>query len=155
MAGESCRWREASVAGNAGDPNAAAKKEGEKGILIVEDDAAIARYIKVVLHQHGYRVASIVATGGEAVVATFACRPDLVLMDIRLGGGIDGIDAAILIRESFRVQIVFMSALATAEIVARAGQAEPSDFVVKPFKGERLIRAVEKALAGYIRECAS
>ena len=63
-------------------------------ILITEDEIMVARDLEQRLHKFGYQVADIVDTGEEAVQKAALLHPDLVLMDIRLNGEMDGIAAA-------------------------------------------------------------
>ncbi len=74
--------------------------EGAARILIVEDEDEIAQLIKIILVNHGLVVSDMVATGEEAVATALGTHPDLVLMDIKLRGKMDGIAAAEEIRKS-------------------------------------------------------
>ena len=122
----------------------------QKGkILIVEDESTIAKCLMLILSKVGYCVVDIVASGEEAVDIALQTRPDLVLMDIKLRGEIDGITAFERIRKSTDIPVVFISAYADRVFVDRAKLLNPSGYVVKPFKCATLLRAVETALAGH------
>jgi two-component system, LytTR family, response regulator LytT len=120
----------------------------KRNILIVEDDDCTATLLKLVLRNQGYGISGITVTGEEAVDMALQKNPDLVLMDIKLRGKIDGIEAYELISASVEIPVVFVSAYVDEEKVALALRTKRSGYVSKPFSNVRLIRAVEKALAG-------
>ncbi|MFA5908161.1 MAG: PAS domain S-box protein [Vicinamibacterales bacterium] len=115
-------------------------------ILIVEDEGIIARDIQGQLQALGYEVVGIALTGEDAVALTGTLRPQLVLMDIHLSGAIDGIDAAVEIRQRFSVPSVFLTAYATDDVVERAKRAEPLGYLIKPFDEQSLRTTIEIAL---------
>jgi CheY-like chemotaxis protein len=116
-------------------------------ILIVEDEHVIAKCMKLILCQEGFEVSDVVATGEEAVDVIHKIRPDLVLMDIKLRGKIDGITACQQIKDETDIPVVFVSAYTDTETIARANQKNPHGYITKPFKTERLIRTVKTALS--------
>ena len=118
-------------------------------ILIVEDEGTIAKCLKLILSRVGYRIVDIVASGEEAIDIAVQTRPDLVLMDIKLRGEIDGITAFEQIRKSADIPVVFVSAYADKAFIDRAMLLNPSGYVVKPFKYATLLQAVETALGGH------
>jgi CheY-like chemotaxis protein len=117
-------------------------------ILIVEDVVMIADFMKLVLSRHGWQVSGITASGEEAVASALTTSPDLVLMDIRLAGFIDGIEAAERIRSQRRIPIVFVSAYTDFDIIQKAMETGASGYIVKPFTGKDLIFAIERAFNG-------
>ena len=124
------------------------KKTDPPKILIVEDERSIADLMKIMLLRCGYCVNGVVASVKEAVEIAIHTRPDLILMDIKLSGEMDGIIAYEQIKKSVDIPAVFVSAFTDEDIIARAQQTNPSGYIVKPFKIEQLITGVEKALAG-------
>ena len=78
-------------------------------ILIVEDETIIARDLQDQLQALGYAVAAQASTGEQAVQLAATLAPDLVLMDIKLGAGMDGIAAALAIRAQKPVPVVFLT----------------------------------------------
>jgi diguanylate cyclase (GGDEF)-like protein/PAS domain S-box-containing protein len=115
-------------------------------ILIVEDEAIIALDIGQQLARLGYETVGHASEGEEAVRMAGESRPDLVLMDIQLGGDMDGIAAAKLIRERHRLPIVFLTAFAADDILARAKLIEPFGYILKPFSERELRTVLEMAL---------
>ena len=115
-------------------------------ILVVEDDAVIAFDIQLALIRLGYDVPATVATAEEALQAVDACQPDLVLMDVHLKGGDDGVAAAAAIRASRPTPVVFLSACADDATVERAGSVQPYGYLLKPFNDRELRVTIEIAL---------
>src|SRR5262245_39460868 len=102
-------------------------------ILVVEDERIVARDIQNRLTQLGYEVAGITRSGEEAVRLADQFRPDLVLMDIRLDGAVDGVAAAQEIRERFQLPVVYLTAYADDDTLRRARVTEPFGYILKPF----------------------
>src|SRR5512142_1953087 len=115
-------------------------------ILVVEDETIVAMDIERGLRTAGYEVVGTTGSGEEAIRLAEQQRPDLVLMDIRLQGAMDGIDAGKTIRQRFHIPIVFLTAHADAATVARAKMAEPFGYLLKPFEDPELHTAIEIAL---------
>jgi signal transduction histidine kinase len=119
---------------------------GRTRILIVEDEFVVACDLTDTLEQLGYVVIDAVATGEEAIAKAAALRPSAILMDIRLAGAIDGIEAASRIRSANNIPIVFLSAHSNEETLQRATATEPFGYLVKPFKAPELRCALEVAI---------
>ena len=115
-------------------------------ILIVEDEAIVARDIRQQLIELGYEPVADTPRGEEAVVLAGELRPDLVLMDIRLAGEMDGIAAAQTIRDRLSIPVVFLTAFAGDDMLGRAKLTEPFGFIVKPFDERELRTVIEMAL---------
>ena len=115
-------------------------------ILVVEDDRVVSRDIQEQLKRIGHSIAAATARGEDAVVLAAEHRPDLVLMDIRLEGDLDGVDAAVEIRTSSKLPVVFLTAYADEETVVRASHAQPFGYLLKPFDESQLRTAIEIAL---------
>ena len=115
-------------------------------ILIVEDEALVAAYIKEVLSESGFRVAGVAASGPEALALAADNRPRLALVDIRLTGPIDGIELACQLREKFAVPAIFLSGLIDAHTTERARAAHPLGFLPKPFLPSQVFNAIQRAL---------
>ena len=121
-------------------------------ILIVEDENIIALHIKASLLEADYRVVAIVASGKEAIESAAIYQPDLILMDIRLQGSIDGIEAAHQIGEQSNVPIVFLTAHSDRDTLNRAKATDPFGYLVKPFDDHNLMITIEIALARFNAE---
>ncbi len=115
-------------------------------ILVVEDELIIAKGIEKRLKALGYHVAGIVATGEEAVDVALGTVPDLVLMDICLQGGMDGVTAAEKIRAAVDIPVVYLTAYADPDSLGRAKLTEPFGYIVKPFQDITLRSTIEMAL---------
>jgi CheY-like chemotaxis protein len=123
-------------------------------ILVVEDERIIAAVIEQVLVFLGYDVAGIVDCAARAVESVAQQQPDVVLMDIRLRGEQDGIEAAVEIQERFGVPVVYLTAYADKAMKQRATVTGPCGYVIKPFSQEELRVAIEAALQQYANEGA-
>jgi PAS domain S-box-containing protein len=124
----------------------ATPRQAAKRILIVEDERIIAKDLQRSLLQAGYDVAPPVVTAEAAIRAASEVCPDLVLMDIHIGGDQDGIETAQILRNRFDTPVVYLTAFADPETVARAALTEPLGYLVKPVKPDELRAAVEVAL---------
>ncbi len=115
-------------------------------ILVVENESIIAMDIEKSLQDLGYEVVARVTSGEQAISRVGDNNIDLVLMDIMLGTEMDGIEAAEQIRSRFKVPVVFLTAYANDEVLARAKISGPHGYIVKPFDQTDLRIAVEIAL---------
>ncbi len=118
----------------------------EPCILIVEDEKVVATDIEECLTEAGYGVLGASASGLEALKRIVETEPDLVLMDIKLKGPLDGIDVAEAIWKHLDIPVVYLTAYADRETLERAKKTDPAGYVLKPFDGQRLRTAVEIAL---------
>ncbi len=118
---------------------------GER-ILVVEDEAVVARDLEQTLVRLGYEVVGVAQFAAEAVGKVAESRPDLVLMDISLQGDKDGIQAAEVIGTRFGTPVVFLTAHTDKATVARAQSAKPAGYIVKPFNREKLHETIAAAL---------
>ncbi len=119
---------------------------GKPRILVVEDERVVAADIEGCLTDLGYAVAGSAASGLEALKRAVETEPDLVLMDVKLKGPIDGIDVAAELHGRMHIPVVYLTAYADAEILDRAKRTAPSGYVLKPFDGRALRSAIELAL---------
>ena len=115
-------------------------------VLVVEDQIIVAMDIQDELTSLGYLVMDIVGSGEEAIQRVAATQPDLVLMDIRLEGEMDGIQAAEQIRARFNIPVVYLTAHADDDTLQRAKLTEPFGYIVKPFQERDLHTTIEMAL---------
>lgn len=115
-------------------------------ILVVEDEGIVAQEIKSRLEKNGYAVCGVAHDGKTAIAHAAALQPDLILMDIRLKGEMDGIEAAGRIRDRFSIPVVYLTAYTDAATLERAKVMEPFGYVVKPFETRSLLVSIEIAL---------
>lgn len=115
-------------------------------ILIVEDEQITAADLEDTLETLGHTVVGTAATAADAIRLAETLSPELVLMDIRLKGAMDGVEAATEIRERLGVRSIYLTAHADDATVRRAVGAEPAGYLVKPFDAAELGAAVQVAL---------
>jgi len=118
----------------------------KKQILVVEDEQIIAMYIHNRLHDMGYGVAAIVSSGEEAIRKTAELCPDLILMDITLGKGMDGIEAASRIHAQYNIPVIYLSSNITENSMEQIKATNPFGFITKPFEDRDLRITIEMAL---------
>jgi DNA-binding NarL/FixJ family response regulator len=129
------------------DAAGAAKAPGGPGrIMIIEDDHLVALEIEGALRDAGFEVVGIGASAEEAFQLAADQRPQLAVMDIRLNGDRDGIDAAIELFSLYEIRCVFATAHHTADTRRRAEPAKPVGWLPKPYTMPSLIEVVRKAL---------
>jgi two-component system, response regulator PdtaR len=116
-------------------------------ILVVEDDYFVAVELEHRLQQAGFEVIGIAVTADEAVQIAAAQQPQLVIMDIRLNGPRDGIDAAIALHRDFGIRSIFASAHGDRETRNRAEAAKPLGWLEKPYSPASLISLVNTVLS--------
>lgn len=116
-------------------------------ILVVEDEMIVAKDIQNRLIKLGYNVTGIVDNGKEAIRQAKKIRPDLVLMDIKLKGEMDGVEAAKEIYTCFNIPVIYLTANADKTTLERAKTAEPFGYIIKPFKERELNTTIEITLS--------
>jgi len=114
-------------------------------ILIVEDEGIIANDIACRLLSAGYEVTGIAVSSEEVLSTLRDSRPDLILMDIRIEGAMDGIQTAAKIRETFDIPIIYLSAHTDRETMGRIG-AGGGPILTKPFSSAELVTAIKGTL---------
>jgi PAS domain S-box-containing protein len=125
---------------------------GKTRVLIVEDEGITALDMKGRLEHAGYSVPATASSGLEAIAEAERTQPDLVLMDIRLQGEMDGIEAAGVIRARLDIPVVYLTAYADGETLQRAKVTEPYGYLIKPFEGRDVRTTIEMALYKHAME---
>ena len=115
-------------------------------ILVVEDEGVTAMDIQAQLQSLGYDVPALAFSGEEALVQVEKTRPDLILMDVRLKGRLNGIETAKQIREHYIIPIIYLTAYADDETLQQAKVTEPIGYILKPFESRTLHSTIEMAL---------
>jgi DNA-binding NarL/FixJ family response regulator len=127
-------------------PESKADQPGPPLILVVEDDFFVALDLEDGLRDAGLRVLGPVLTAEEAVALAKTERPILAVMDVRLAGDRDGIDAALDLYREFGIRCIFASAHVDAPHRQRAAPARPLGWVQKPYTIGALVAAVRNAI---------
>ena len=115
-------------------------------ILVVEDEWIVARDVQLTLQAAGYHVPAVATSGPEALALIERERPELVVLDIGLGGPLDGIEVAGRLAPASGPAIVYLTAHIDEATLARAEQTAPWGYVVKPFDPRQLLSTVLVAL---------
>lgn len=118
-------------------------------VLVVEDSALIAEDIAMKLGRHDLEVVEICDKGEDALEFLKKNRPDLVLLDIRLAGALDGISVGFIITRDYGIPIVYLSDLSDRDTLNRAKQTRPANYLTKPFNEVDLVRAIDLAFSNY------
>jgi PAS domain S-box-containing protein len=116
-----------------------------KKILLVEDEKTTIHLIHKFIGDMGYSLSKTVSTGEEAIQEVAHMNPDLVIMDIVLGGDLDGIEAARHINEIYRTPVIYITSSSDTPTLKRALDTDPSGYIVKPIDKKELKSAVEMA----------
>lgn len=114
--------------------------------MVVEDESITAKDIESSLKRLGYRVPHVAHSGEEALEKAASVRPDLVLMDVRLKGKLDGIQTAEQLRRRFGIPVTYLTAYADDATLARAQAAAPFGYLLKPFNERELHATIQMAL---------
>ncbi len=115
-------------------------------ILIVEDEAIVAEDLSEKLRRLDYDIIGVAATGKKAVALARERRPNLVLMDIRLKGQMDGVEAAQIIRQECDIAVIYLTAHSEPATLQRAKLTEPFGYILKPFEESDLETHIQIAL---------
>jgi len=115
-------------------------------VLIVEDQVLTAKSIEAMVTDHGMETIGICKSGEEAIALAAQRPPDVVIMDIRLHGKLDGIQTAKELQLNERIPIVYLSDYTDKGTVRRAKETLPANYLSKPFTEQDLLRAIDIAI---------
>ncbi len=118
-------------------------------VLVVEDSALIAEDITMKLGRHHFEVLEVFDKGEDALEFLKANTPDLVLLDIKLAGALDGISTGYIIQRDYSIPIIYLSDLSDRETLGRAKQTRPANYITKPFNEADLVRAIDFAFSNF------
>jgi len=118
-----------------------------KRVLIVEDDFVIAMDMEGALAEAGFDVLDVAGNADDAVELAGSLRPDIVVMDVRLPGERNGVDAALELFTRFGLRCIFASGHANETDRQRAEAARPHTWLSKPFAMRDLVQSVRRALS--------
>jgi DNA-binding NarL/FixJ family response regulator len=124
----------------------------QKKILIVEDQMISAKGIERTLKRFGFQVTGIATSEKTTMKLISKDKPDLVIIDIKLKGNEDGISIAHQIKSQFDIPVVILTAYTDDETVERVYHLGAYGYLVKPYKDEKLVEAIEFALKKHARK---
>jgi DNA-binding NarL/FixJ family response regulator len=116
---------------------------GDAPILIVDDDNLVRLGIRMTLEDAGFRNLQVARTGLTAIKMALQYRPTVVLMDVRLGSGMDGVEAAQKIRQSHPCNVIFLTGSSETATRLRIEATDPAAILVKPILPRHLIGALQ------------
>lgn len=118
-------------------------------VLIVEDEPLIAEDICEYLSNVDYSVLAVAYNKSQALKALEQLTPDMILLDINLGGNLDGIEIAHLINQKYQAPFIFLTSYAHKSILDQAKVTRPMGYIVKPFTEKDLFSSIEIALYNF------
>lgn len=125
------------------DPSGGDCASAPRRVLVVEDDFLVAGELEHWLAAAGFQVIGPAATAEEAIALAAEADPDLAIMDVRLAGQRDGVDAAIQIYRQFGVRSMFATAHSDRWTLARGQEANPLGWVAKPYSAAGLVAEIK------------
>jgi DNA-binding response OmpR family regulator len=115
-------------------------------ILIVEDEMVSAMDLAQILGRRGYKICGLAATAAAAVATAEKELPDIVLVDVNLGGAVSGIEAAREIHSRFGTPVIFITGYSDEETRSAAEIAEPAGYFIKPVNIEELLTTIKSVV---------
>jgi CheY-like chemotaxis protein len=122
------------------------EKMKQARIFLLEDDPDLSKVLVFQLENFGYKICGTAAYGEGAFEKIHKARPDLVLLDIKLKGHMDGIDVGGKLANRTDIPFIYLTALADKETLLRAGATVPEGYIKKPYDIEQLRITIEMAL---------
>lgn len=121
---------------------------GNLKILVVEDENIIAMDIQYTLRNLGYDVCGVASSGEESVQIASSMNPDLILMDIKLRGAMDGVSAAQKIQSRSNIPVLYLTAYGDENTLDRLDKTKPFGYIHKPFEENELQYKIRDVLNG-------
>jgi CheY-like chemotaxis protein len=118
-------------------------------ILLVEDEGLVALYLKKILRENGFEEIVLARSGEEAILKARDTDPDLVLMDIRLGHGINGIEAVKRINHEKNIPVIYITASTDEHTHREATATNPLAILSKPIEPEELREMISTHFQGF------
>ncbi len=115
-------------------------------ILATEDDPLHEEMLRVTLQKLGYSLIDVIFKSADVLLKIAATKPDLLLMDIDLGGEVSGIDLTREINTRYDIPVIYVTSFADTDTFRKAKETCPDAYVVKPYNEEELQRAIELAI---------
>ena len=120
----------------------------EPCVLVVDDEYLIAQGLCLQIEDMGHKVCGVASTADAAVALAKAHRPAVVLMDVRLRGEADGVDAALAIHDAVGSKVIFITGSREPATMARIQMDHPAAVLFKPLYGRQLQAALEDVMGG-------
>jgi DNA-binding NarL/FixJ family response regulator len=139
--------RQSAAEDRATDDSLAAENPGSPRILIVEDDYLVASELEAALEDAGFAVIGVARSAREAVSLAKSAQPQVAVVDVRLVGDHDGIDAALAIFKDHGIRSIFTTAHSDEPTRQRAKPANPLGWVPKPYRPNQLVPLIRSYLA--------
>lgn len=117
-------------------------------ILVVEDESIIAMDLQFTLERFGYDVCGVVSSGEECIENASRTNPDIILMDIKLRGKIDGLCAAKHIQSQSNTPVIYLTAYGDESTLNKVDKTKPFGYIYKPFEEIELQSEIENVLSG-------
>lgn len=121
-------------------------------VLVVEDESIVSKDIQHSLKKLGYNVVGAASNGKKALELVASEKPDIVLMDIMLKGDQNGIETAEVVKNEYKIPVIFLTAYADEATLSKAKITEPYGYIIKPFKEIDLHTSIEMALYKHGKE---
>jgi CheY-like chemotaxis protein len=124
-------------------------ENNKKKIMIFEDDSITASYIKNFLESNKYHVVGLSNSGNNVIELINEYKPDLILMDIKLKGEIDGIEITRLLQRKYDIPVIYLTAYSDELTVEKAKLTEPAGYLTKPIREKELLISIKMILHNY------
>lgn len=118
-------------------------------VLVVEDEISIAENLMEILELSGEYKTDTAPSADQALEKIDSFKPNIVLLDINIQGEKDGIQVGEIINEKYKLPFIYLTAYAEKAILDRAKKTLPFGYLVKPFKVDGVLAAVEIALTNF------
>ncbi|MBC8319339.1 MAG: PAS domain S-box protein [Bacteroidetes bacterium] len=120
--------------------------KNKKRILLVEDDGIIVTRLKSILQKFGYETVDVLAYGEDVIDQVNKELPDLVILDIRLSGEINGVEVAEQLKAKYDIPVIFITAFSDEKLLEQARLTEPYAYLIKPINERELYATIELVL---------
>ncbi len=115
-------------------------------IVVVEDDPDVSSLLGLLVRNFGYELCGTADNGEEAIGIIRKTAPDIVFVDIVLGGSMNGVELARILNRDFHIPFIYITAYSEEHLIEQVIHTAPAAFILKPFKGEEIRVAVELIL---------
>jgi len=123
--------------------------ESKIKVLVVEDEALIAEDLSLLLKENDFNIAGVAHTGSDAIDMLHTRTPSFAILDINLGGGLNGIDIAKIIDEKYKLPYIFLTSFDDDGTLEEAQSHSPYGYLVKPYQERTLLATIKTAISNY------